>query len=387
MSLNWAKELWEAFVGTLGTEAATAAAPVIVAVLLYLLSYPYRWIIWLIDYHRRLQRALGAVARKRVNGTLAEGSGLWLTGPITEANSDDFSVKHAAAKILMVANAKGGVGKTTVAANVGACLAGQLEKPVLMIDLDFQGTLSSMSIANREEWRPATGQDSRSTHLISGDLSPADIVAHGLSAAREPNLKVVTAYYDLAQAESRIMVEWLLGDRKKDVRFTLADVLLDAAVLKAYSLIIIDAPPRFTTAAVQGLACATHLLIPTVMDDPSNEAVVGFVRNVENFKKAGLCPNIQYIGVVGSIGLTTENPGEAVQRLKDRLADPLERGGAGGVTRLLDEEMFLPRSQYFRSAVGAGGIAYLTMGNSQQAQPVKRRIQTLSRHVWDKMRS
>lgn len=370
----------------LRSDIAKIVAAVFVVVVIWATRAVGKWLWKLIDYHRRIRRAGAAVARKTDNGVLHEGDGLWVTEPLEGANSAEFKNKIDAARILLVANAKGGVGKTTVSANVAACLAGQLDKPVLMIDLDFQGTLSSMAIAQRDQWQPPRGHDSRATHLISGDISPKDIAHVGLAAAREPNAKIITSFYDLAQAENRIMVEWLLGDRKKDVRFTLADVLLDPAVRAAYSLIVIDAPPRFTTGAIQALACSTHLLIPTVLDDPSNEAVVTFVRNVENFKKAGLCPHIKYIGVVGSIGLTHEDTELSKQRLIDRLNDSWDKNGANGVTGLLPENTFLPRSKFFRNAVASGGIAYLTMGNSQEALGVKRAIHSLVDQVKREMR-
>jgi hypothetical protein len=83
----------------------------------------------------------------------------------------------------------------------------------------------------------------------------------------------VPAYYDLAQAENRVLVEWLLPlsdfdllswllrlfglkppqapRSRKDVRYLLAEALLDPHVQRDYDLIIIDSPPRLTTSHVQ----------------------------------------------------------------------------------------------------------------------------------------
>lgn len=345
-----------------------------------------KWICQLIDYHRRLNRALASVSRNETSSQQREGSGLWLTQPIEGASSDAYQVNIAAARILVVANAKGGVGKTTVSANIGARLAETLKKPILMIDLDYQGTLSSMSIAKQDQWVPPKGQDSRATHLISGDITPQDIASTGQSAAKQPDLKIITSFYDLAQTENRVMIEWLLGDRKTDIRFRLAELLHSPAVRNAFSLIIIDSPPRLTTGAIQALAAGTHLLIPTVLDEPSNEAVVTFIRQVETFKSEGLCPYISYLGVVGSIGLTQENTAADQQKLSDRLNDIREPNGGDVVTKLLPKQTFLPRSKYFRNAVAAGGIAYLTMGDSKEAKPVKDAIIALAEHVKEEMR-
>lgn len=346
----------------------------------------WKWIKALIDYHHRMQRALSAVARVGSKSQLREGSGLWLAPPMEGAASAAYETNIEACRILVVANAKGGVGKTTVSANIGARLAEILSKPVLMIDLDFQGTLSSMSIAEHGRWVPPKGQDSRATHLISGDLTPTEIANWGLSAAGQPNLRVVPAFYDLAQAENREMVEWLLSDRQTDIRFRLADILHDPAVRNAFSLIIIDSPPRLTTGAIQALAAGTHLLIPTILDEPSAEAVVTFVRQVETFRKAKLCPYIRHIGVVGSLNLTQQNTDGPKRRLSDRLRDSWDEYGCGGVTNLLPENTYLPRSRFFRTAVAGGGIAYLSLGDSQEAKPIKDAIIALAEHVRKEMR-
>ena len=214
----------------LGKGAADFVALVLIAIAGYLGRAIWKRINGVVDYHRRLRRAKDAVARKPSPTGPREGDGIWLTQPIIEALTEAYKSKLAASRVLVVANAKGGVGKTTTVANLGARLAELLPKPVLLIDLDFQGTLSSMSIAQQEHWVPPPGSDSRATHLISGDLRVQDIANSSKSAAGEPRLKIITAFYDLAQAENRIMIEWLIGDRKTDVRFHLSNLLHSDAV-------------------------------------------------------------------------------------------------------------------------------------------------------------
>jgi hypothetical protein len=58
-----------------------------------------------------------------------------------------------------------------------------------------------------------------------------------------PCLRVLTSHYDLAQAESRVMIEWLIGDRSNDVRFALRRLLWSDAVKSNFSIIVIDCPP------------------------------------------------------------------------------------------------------------------------------------------------
>src|SRR5258706_1418823 len=150
---------------------------------------------------------------------------------------------------------RGGVGKTTIAACVAARLAelaaASGEKPVLLVDFDFQGTLSAMAIYGDEAWLPENGRDSDATYLISGDLDSNRIGSIQKSASfiglaqnqqnppvrTQGSLRFVTSYYDLAQAESRVMVEWLIGDRKSDIRFRLRNLLWSDAVTSSFSAV------------------------------------------------------------------------------------------------------------------------------------------------------
>ena len=227
---------------------------------------------------------------------------------------------------------------------------------------------------------PPPNSDSVATQLISNDLKVQAMPTIGLEATGQRALKIIPSFYDLAQAENRLMIEWLIGDIKDDVRFSLARILHSPTVRQSFSLVIIDCAPRFTTSTIQALAAGTHLLIPTVMDDPSAEAVVTFVRQVETFKTAGVCPFIQYIGVVGSL----RRPGKidgALKRLTERLAEFQKPNGGGPLINVLPEEMYLPQSAHFANAVSEGGIAYIVMGNDAAERLVKDKINALAEYV------
>jgi cellulose biosynthesis protein BcsQ len=188
---------------------------------------------------------------------------------------------------------------------------------------------------------------------------------------------VLTSYYDLAQAENRVMIEWPLGDRKYDVRFRLAELLHSNAVREAFSMIIIDSPPRLTTGAIQALAAGTHLLIPTILDEPSSEAVVTFIRQVETYREKGLCQCIKHVGVAATMVDRTGSYGTEETRLRDRLGAPTARGGAGGVSQLLPPSTYIHQSAAFRKT-GGKGITYPLLGDGHIAARLKTSIRELA---------
>jgi cellulose biosynthesis protein BcsQ len=368
-------DLWDALVGFLGKQLAQLLAAVIILLVAELMRRLWKLVRSAIAYYRRLDRARRAVARDCTPAGPIEGKGLWISDqPIKPPKSYDYATAIAASKILVVANAKGGVGKTTVCANLGARFSQILEKPVLMIDLDFQGSLSSMSIVGQENWLPPQNLNSEATYLVSGDRSANSVASVGRHATGAESLRIIPSYYDLAQAENRTMVEWLIGDHKADLRFRLAEILHSNAVRETYSLVLIDCPPRLTTGAIQSLAAGTHVLIPTRLEEPSTEAVSTFVQQVEAFRDAGLCPHIRYVGVAPTMVTAQASTGGVKQRLRDALAN------SGAMVRLLDSEV--PQSTRFRESEG---ITYLTLGNAQNVQTLKTAIEDLATVVQEAM--
>lgn len=381
----------------LGKEVVTPIVLVIGAILYCVSRVVWREAKRFVCFLNSRQRTLNAVARNVTKDGPREGQGVWLTKPIT--TPDNYSQNFHGAKILAIANLKGGVGKTTLAANIGAYLAKDphWSKRVLLIDLDFQGSLSSMALPEDERWLPPRGQDSLASRLLSGDLEPGLLVSCAKQTAQEPRLKVITAHYDLAQADSRLLIEWLLkcrtkgssgirqaiGDlmygklfKKYDVRYNLAEALHSDAVRTAFDLVIIDCPPRLTTGTIQALCASSHLLIPTILDKPSVDAVVRFSEQIKEMKAGGICPHIQVLGVVGSKYM---NPG----RNSQNQAEQLLRDQLNQINQSID---VLPRNLFFPQSNAVvrdaeEGIAYFSLGANPTAQTAMTAIEAIANHV------
>ena len=280
-----------------------------------------------------------------------------LSGPASGERPDSpliYREIRSSIPIYTVANLKGGVGKTTITTGLAGHFANPFGDPrrkkerVLIIDLDFQGSLSSMALTTAN-CIPENGSISRAAELISGDCTGAGLInmhqrvkgLDNLANGHLVELYAIPAYYDLAQAENRLMVEWLIGDGKRDIRYNLAKVLLSEEVQRRYDRIIIDAPPRLTTAHVQALAASTHVLIPTVLDQLSGEAVGSFVEQI--ILHSRLWPHLKIIGVVGSM----------TEVGQDKDLRPHEKEGIRTIEVALDQK----RDAYALSWSGDGSTA------------------------------
>jgi cellulose biosynthesis protein BcsQ len=294
--------------------------------------------------------------------------------------------------ILTLAALKGGVGKTTLSANLAAFFALDRAKRVLLIDLDFQGSLSSMLL-------PAAQRIPSAAHcraaMAVGRMMSVDqfIAALPVPLVELGDTKAIPAHYDLAQTENNRLVYWLLEHAEDDIRYTLSTYLLSERVQSAFDLIIIDAPPRLTTAAVQSFCTSTHVLIPTILDRLSGEAVSSFVGQLLDIKEK-LAPHMKVLGVVGSMTRWNvgkwmeEHPGsepdgaliiaeregyQAIDAALDRLR--VERALPAAPARILPYDTFIADSASVAEQAGER-IAY-----PELAAPEKNMFRRLGREV------
>jgi hypothetical protein len=177
--------------------------------------------------------------------TKEDGPGLWLAVPIT--TPPDYKRQLAEqAFIMTVANAKGGVGKTTTTANLAAAFARRLKRPILAIDLDPQGSLSGIARIQFASEVPKEDQFSAATQAIEEPREPYWLIgpnqaiksftwrnAQGRTIDAD-NLFLLPAYEDLDTAETRVLIKWLMGDILTDVRFNLFRLLRSQATHIAF---------------------------------------------------------------------------------------------------------------------------------------------------------
>jgi cellulose biosynthesis protein BcsQ len=223
---------------------------------------------------------------------------LWCVHPARKPDDYDSRISHHRREkpIILIANMRAGVGKTTLTANLAARFA-EAGKRVLLVDADHQGTLSHMVLS-------ADGV-AEFTSQLNKLLAPgSDLDAYESAVVpftkRLKRSGIVAAKSPLAAIESRLKIEYLLQEDNEwdDGRYRLASLLLNDDVAETYDIALIDAPPRLTAATVNGFCAATHLLVPTVYDTMSAEALGGFLDGTR-VMRAWLNPGIDLLGVVG----------------------------------------------------------------------------------------
>jgi chromosome partitioning protein len=178
------------------------------------------------------------------------------------------------ARVYAIANQKGGVGKTTTAVNVGACLAEAGER-VLLIDLDPQANASS-------------GLGVRANGTSTHDLLDGAPLSSLVHATAFPNLEIVAAKQDLAAAA----VE--LSARDGGERY-LADAL--EGRLDPYSFVFLDCPPSFGPLTVNALAAASRAIVPVQAEYYALEGLSQLLATI-GLVKARLNPTLAVAGVL-----------------------------------------------------------------------------------------
>jgi cellulose biosynthesis protein BcsQ len=191
--------------------------------------------------------------------------------------------------VIAVLNLKGGVGKTTVTAHLGAALARRGYR-VLAVDLDLQGSLTSMLLPQ-----------GRITQLFRA----GELLQHFLNRAAEYRTTKITGYAqpvfdvpetggslsvvgttdNLAYAELNLTMRWLLHSGTRDTRFLLRKALHLMSVGNQFDIVLLDCPPLINVSCVNALAASDYLLIPTSMSQKSLERVPMLVRRVLRSEK------------------------------------------------------------------------------------------------------
>jgi len=181
------------------------------------------------------------------------------------------------ARIVAIANQKGGVGKTTTAVNVSACMA-QMGKKVLLIDMDAQCNASSGLGFQTEALEYTTYQ------LFIDEYPAQDMI---LPTPLE-NLKMIPSHIDLAGAEIELA-------SKPEREYVLKKMLQPLS--EQFDYIFLDCPPSFGLITLNALTAAQYVIIPLQCEYYALEGLSRLQNTIE-LVKANTNPSLFIGGIV-----------------------------------------------------------------------------------------
>lgn len=202
-------------------------------------------------------------------------------------------------RIIAIANQKGGVGKTTTAINLSACLAERGQK-VLVIDIDPQGNTTSGLGIDKDE------QENTIYELMISDLKIKDAILE----TEFENLNLIASNVNLSGAEIDLIGiedrEYVLKNKVKDIR-------------DEYDYIILDCPPSLSMLTVNAMTTADTVLVPIQCEYYALEGLTQLIHTV-NLVKERLNPALELEGVVFTMFDSRTNLSlQVVENVKDNL--------------------------------------------------------------------
>lgn len=245
------------------------------------------------------------------------------------------------ARILAIANQKGGVGKTTTSVNLSACLA-EIGQRVLMIDLDPQGNATTGCGIVKREALPTVYQ-----LLIGGST---------FDQARlktDFGFDILPSNRELAGAE----VELIEIDQRE---YRLRDVLRSAD--NQYDFVIIDCPPALNMLTVNGLVAAQSVMIPMQCEYYALEGLTDLVSTLRKVR-AKLNPELKIEGLLRTMYDARSTLTQQVSReLESHFGDKVYRSIIPRNVRLAEAPSYgKPVIAFDRGSRGA--IAYLALAH------------------------
>ena len=172
-----------------------------------------------------------------------------------------MSSRNRSARVIAVANQKGGVGKTTTTINLGAAMAESGQR-VLMVDLDPQANATTgLGIPNR-------GLQTSIYEVMLQQTTISEVIC----TTEVPNLEVVPSSLALAGAEIELVTAFSREHRLDRALETVAD---------DYDIILIDCPPALGLLTINALVAAGEVLVPIQCEYYALEGLGQLVGNVE----------------------------------------------------------------------------------------------------------
>ena len=245
------------------------------------------------------------------------------------------------ARVIAIANQKGGVGKTTTAINLSACLA-ERNKRVLTVDIDPQGNTTSGLGINKNDLENTIYQMVIGECTLEDCLIKSDII---------DNLDILPSNVNLAGAEIELIG---VDDREYILKRHIA------TVKDNYDFIIIDCPPSLSTLTVNAMTTADTVIVPIQCEFYALEGLTQLMHTI-NLVKKRLNPDLKMEGVVFTMFDARTNLSlQVVENVKENLQQNIYKTIIPRNVRLAEAPSHgLPINIYDSKSAGAEGYRQL----------------------------
>ena len=237
-------------------------------------------------------------------------------------------------RAIVVANQKGGVGKTTTAINLAACLAEAGQK-VLAIDMDPQGNMTSGLGVDKDAIENTVYE------LLLGETEVEDCVQKEVIE----NLSVIGSNINLSAAEIE-----LIGQNEKE--YILQRAI--APIRDQYDFIIIDCPPSLSMLTINSMCLADTVLVPIQCEYYALEGLTQLIHTI-NLVQERLNPSLEIEGVVFTMYDARTNLSlQVVENVKSNLEQNIYKTIIPRNVRLAEAPSYgMPINMYDTKSAGA----------------------------------
>jgi cellulose biosynthesis protein BcsQ len=239
--------------------------------------------------------------RKRIKKALSKDSQTWTLAVASSAPEfKPLGLQTRTTPIISVINLKGGVGKTTTSANLANALDKQGYR-VLLLDLDLQGSLTSMFLDTEQQvMLDEMGKSLR--HFLRASFESEHPKVRDFIRGIEgctTGIGLIPTTDKLVFVENDLTMRWKLREGKKDVRMLLRKQLHMKSITNQYDVVLLDCPPFISVGCVNALAASDYLLIPVVPSTQATDRVPVLLNRLKEFIN-NINPNLSVLGLLAN---------------------------------------------------------------------------------------